>query len=152
MISHLTGLQMNTVVKKCFKCHEEKPLSGFYEHPMMADGHLNKCKECTKNDTRNNRLTNIEKYREYDRLRGNRQGYEYVKQYREKYPNKAKAHRAVNFALRRGNLKKGICEVCGSNINVVAHHDNYLEVLKVRWMCQAHHKQWHRDNGEGDNP
>jgi len=41
-------------MKKCFKCEIEKPLSDYYKHKQMLDGHLNKCKDCTKQDTKNN--------------------------------------------------------------------------------------------------
>lgn len=137
-------------MKKCFKCGVEKPLTEFYKHKQMADGHLNKCKDCTKKDSTDRRNKNIDAVREYDRNRGNRQGSDYIKQYRKKYPKKAAAHRKVNYELRKGSILKKPCEVCGA-VKVVAHHDDYDRPLEIRWLCQAHHKQWHEKNGEGKN-
>ena len=136
-------------MKICFKCHRELPLSDFYKHKQMADGYLNKCKSCTKNDSTSHRNKNIEKIRELDRNRGNRQPKGYLKEWREKYPNKYKSHNMVNNAIRDLKIKKQGCEECGKKAH--AHHDDYLYPLTIRWLCAAHHKQWHEKNGEGKN-
>ena len=136
--------------KKCFKCGEVKPLSEFYKHKQMKDGHVNKCKTCNKNDVAEHRVDNLEAIRAYDRGRGNRQTPEYLKEWRTKSPKKYKAHTMVNNQKRAGNLHEQPCEVCES-LTVVAHHDDYDKPLNVRWLCQGHHKQWHSENGEGLN-
>ena len=35
-------------MKKCFKCGKEKPLSEYYKHPKMGDGHLGNAKNVRK--------------------------------------------------------------------------------------------------------
>jgi hypothetical protein len=137
-------------MKECFKCKTEKPLTMFYKHRKMADGRVNKCKECNKKDVRDNRKDKIEYYRDYDISRGSRQGYEYCKEYRLRYPNKYNAHSKVNRAVRAGNLFSEPCELCGSE-ETHAHHDDYSKPLNVRWLCPPHHKEWHDLNGEGAN-
>lgn len=137
-------------MKKCFKCGESKALDSFYKHPGMADGRVNKCKECNKADVKNNRKKNIEHYRKYDRDRGNRQSYEYTAEFRKRFPKKYKAHNIVNNAVRAKKLFPMPCEVCGHS-KTHAHHDDYEKPLNIRWLCPAHHKQWHDENGEGAN-
>jgi hypothetical protein len=138
-------------MKICFKCGENKDLSEFYKHKRMGDGYLGKCKSCAKIDVTENRNKNIDHYRKYDRDRGNRQTPEYRKNLKSKYPNQYKSQNMVTNAIRDGKLFKKPCEVCGSKERIHAHHDDYAEPLNVRWLCAAHHSEWHRDNGEGLN-
>ena len=49
----------------------------------------------------------------------------------------------LNQALKNGKIKRGPCEVCGAE-KAEAHHDNYNEPLKVRWLCKSCHTKWHR--------
>ena len=137
-------------MKVCFKCGVKQPAHNFYRHPMMLDGHLNKCKECTKKYVRANRLANLSYYREYDRKRGNRQTPENLKLYRSKFPNKVKANRMVAYYIQAKKLFREPCEKCG-NDKTHAHHDDYLKPLNVRWLCAACHCAWHKENGSGKN-
>ena len=142
---------MTIQAKKCFKCEAVKPLEDFYKHPKMADGRVNKCKECNKLDVRNNRVDKVEYYREYDRQRGNRQKPEYEKKYRKRFVMKYAAHVLVGNRVRDGKMKRKPCEQCGKNESIHAHHDDYAFPLTVRWLCAAHHSQWHKEHGEGKN-
>ena len=146
-------------MKTCFKCGAGKPLTEFYKHNGMADGHLNKCKECAKSDVRKRRNDNIEEYRAKDRKRhrDNPERREYnnarskswrknnplrhaelTNAWRKRNPEKRSAHRKVERAIKSGRLVRGLCEICGSH-NVHAHHDDYSKPLDVRWLCPKHH-------------
>lgn len=151
--------------KQCFKCSTVKPLDHFYEHPEMADGHLNKCKDCTKKDSINRRNQKIEEVRAYDRSRGSlphrvesRKQYaetpqgkaklrEGSKRWEDKNPLKTAAHTAVNNAVRDGRLVKFPCSVCGDPYSE-GHHEDYSKPLEVLWFCPAHHALHHKAKRE----
>lgn len=136
--------------KVCFKCNKKKPLEKFYRHKMMADGHLGKCKECTKIDVVSNRKVNIDYYRAYDRERGNRQSREDLADYRARFPKKYAATQSVAWAIKKKILHPKPCMVCGDK-KVHGHHPDYSKQLDVMWLCAAHHQEWHAENGEGLN-
>ena len=149
--------------KTCFKCGRELPLSEFYKHPRMADGRLNKCKECTRKDTRENRAKNIVYYRQYDRKRALKPDrVEARKEYAEterskeiareqarlgriKFAEKYRARGILYQAVRRGEIQKQPCEICGCT-TVHAHHSDYTKPLDVIWLCPKHHA-WIHDRG-----
>ncbi len=138
--------------KNCFKCERVLPLSEFYTHPGMADGRLGKCKECTKADVRLNRRVRAEQYQEYDKQRlqtekRKAQKARYESNHRERYPEKAKARKAVGNAIRDNRLTKQPCRVCGSPAH--AHHPDYSKPLDVEWLCVKHHHELHNKTPKG---
>lgn len=65
------------------------------------------------------------------------------KAWQDKHPEKRAAHKAVEYALKRGGLVKATCEVCAAE-RVEAHHIDYSKPLEVRWLCRSHHIEAHR--------
>ncbi len=150
--------------KNCICCGLQKPLDAFYRHPEMADGHLNKCKECVKRAVRENRELKFEYYQAYDAARAmepsrvaGRKAYAKTrrgkkahrrasKAYQIANPEKRAAHVAVSNALRDGWISKRPCTVCGS-WKSQAHHPDYRRELDVVWLCPAHHRARHAQAG-----
>lgn len=136
-------------MKTCFKCGETKLLVEFYRHKATADGHLNKCKECTKADVRSYRGDNKDKIAEYEYERSKRPdrrlyAAEQGRRHRSENPQKYKARTAVGNAVRDGRLVRKPCESCGSRKSE-AHHDDYSRPLDVRWLCKPCHVHAHKE-------
>lgn len=70
---------------------------------------------------------------------------EYQRNYRAKNPETTKAHSVINTLKRQNKITPQPCEVCGEE-KVEAHHDDYNEPTKVRWLCKKCHMKWHRYN------
>ena len=135
--------------KECFKCKSVLPLEEFYKHPMMGDGHLNKCKQCTKKDVNEHRLLNLEKIRTYDRNRAKlphraASNVEVNRAWRAEDRRRQHAHAEVRKAIKLGTLRKKSCVRCQSEKSL-AHHEDYDKPLDVMWLCQPCHKQRHKE-------
>jgi len=107
-------------MKICFKCLKEKELSCFYKHNKMLDGHLNKCKDCTKKDTKERAsiLSQdekwLEKEKERHRLKYHRLEYKdkhkptyemkkkHMSKYKEKYPEKYLCKSRMKIKAEKG--------------------------------------------------
>lgn len=149
-------------IKICFKCGAEKPLTEFYAHPAMLDGHLGKCKECAKRDVTLRRLENIIYAREYDRKRsmlphriaarraydatlpGKRARRKARQNQRRIHPERIKARYELGAAVRAGRIKPQPCIKCGST-RTHAHHPDYNKPLTVVWLCVTHHREVHKN-------
>ncbi len=132
-------------MKKCFKCDQQKPLEEFYRHKMMADGHLNKCKECTKADVRLHRIVS-DRPREYDRERY-RKPERYARasavsaKWARENSKRKNASTIVSRALKAGKIvRPDTCEICGIEGRIHGHHEDYDKPLEVMWLCpKCHH-------------
>jgi ribosomal protein S27AE len=67
--------------------------------------------------------------------------------YSELSPNERKrsiCRAYTNVLIKRGALKRGPCERCGTLRGVQAHHRDYSKPRLVRWLCGECHRALHR--------
>jgi len=92
------------------------------------------------------RLKNLKKMRAYNREYNKNwrkiHGYGEAERWIAKNPDKVRAQYKLRYAVKSGKVKKYWCEICHSEESV-AHHDDYMKPLEVRWLCRSHHRQIH---------
>lgn len=123
--------------KKCFKCNRELPLIAFYKHPRMGDGFLNKCKDCTKKDSkeRYSILSKDESWMEKERERG-----------RDKFKRlvyKGRFKSTSSICPNAGNISKKLRLLGFSTNGKEAHHWNYNKPNSVFLISRKAHKRIH---------
>ena len=143
----IQNLSLFSYVKHCFKCGLWKPLDAFYKHPRMADGHLGKCKECTKKDVFDRRHgEGRERVLEYDRARAKTKERKALaariqREYYQKYPDRWEAVMELQRARRAGTLvTPTTCSACGEHGVMHAHHNDYSKPLDIEWLCNHCHR------------
>jgi len=64
--------------------------------------------------------------------------------WRARYPERYRAHRAVEYAVKIGRLTRpSACPSCGAERKVHGHHADYSKPLEVVWLCDRCHRSEH---------
>lgn len=135
-------------MKTCSTCKVEKSLSEFGKRAASKDGLNASCRSCAQ-------LRDRERYRKEAKRRslkhkeymqteeGKRAHAAAIAKWRGFNPMKRAAHVLVGNRVKNGQLAKKSCQMCGTEIGVHAHHDDYSKPLDVMWLCTVHHKARH---------
>lgn len=131
---------------RCRVCDALKPSSEYYPKQIRMAGDVGECKECTKARVRR-RARNNPAVQEYDRQRAKlphrrENAQRVMREWRKASPEGSRAHRALNYSIRAGKIKKEPCLFCGRD-DVHAHHRDYAKPLDVIWLCPKCHHRLH---------
>ena len=119
-------------MKKCPRCKIGKAESYFSKNSGRKDGLQGWCKDCIRLNSQTEKGKSIHK-----------KGSE---TYWSKYPEKRKAQRVINNAIRDGRIERpSYCEGCFQEKFVEGHHPDYDKPLEVDWLCKKCHRELHKE-------
>ena len=141
---------METQEKTCFKCGLIKPLTEYYKHKRMGDGHLNKCKDCTKKDVdeRVKRLRKDPEWVEKEKARG-REKYHRL-EYRGKHKQSKENQRTHTLEFRKNFPEKHKSHISAQRLPIFdgghRHHWSYNKEHRkdIIPLTQKEHTKAHR--------
>lgn len=140
-------LNPSEISKDCLVCGKKFKTRRAYHEKGIGNYCTSKCRGLAH---RGKRLGTPLKGENNPSWKGGLSGTQSTQAYRKKYPKKVKAQRQLQNAVKRGRIIKKPCEKCGDTKSQ-GHHCDYNKPFEVMWLCQKHHSQWHKKNGEGKN-
>jgi hypothetical protein len=135
---------------RCGKCHEFFPKEGFYKNKRTILGITSECRNCHCKTSLNSRDQELARKnnREYARRAVKANPKKFRELWKKRNIVKDERYTArmlLNRAVKRGDITKpNRCEECDQEIRLTAHHDDYSQPLKVRWLCYECHGKLHR--------
>ncbi len=140
--------------KRCPACDQTLPLASFGRDIHTKTGLNAYCKPCVRQKKR------VAYYRDHDAMTEKKRAWYHAmspeakaKMYKgielARDQKKDAARRKLNQAVKRGEIARLPCHVCGSTVCIQAHHHDYSKPFDVEWMCSICHGKEHRDSPEG---
>jgi hypothetical protein len=133
--------------KVCKVCGEELEIKYFdmSKNRLGKKYHLGICRFCfnqkyrgkNKKYIENQKLEDMEKFRDAERERG--------KRWRRLHRMEHHVHTLLNRAIKNGEIvKPDECSRCGIKaVKINAHHENYSKPYDVIWLCDKCHAERH---------
>ena len=133
---------IKNMIKICCRCKKEKDISDFTLSTSSKDGYYPSCKKCNSEQCSEYQKKNREKRTNYFReYRKTENGYNNSYHAVVKYNNKNKEKLSAWCKLR--NAFKEQCRICGSDQDIIRHHEDYSKPLEYICLCHLHHKEIH---------
>lgn len=151
-------MSVTATMKTCSKCKIEKLEVAFSKDDNHKDNLASQCKDCDKN-YRQVHKKEAANYRQAHKKEMVAYQVAYRKtpiskeadrkksaEKRKFFPEKMKAHNAINSTITAGKLKRSVfCEECGLPAKTEGHHADYSKPLEVNWLCPDCHRKKHKN-------